>query len=116
VFVFDAIHDQVAPAAVLERICAALAPGGTFVMVEPRASSHLEDNLANPLAPLLYSISTLHCLTVSLAGGGAGLGTAWGEELARSMLAEAGFVDVAVHEAPGDPLNAVFVATRGGRA
>jgi trans-aconitate methyltransferase len=115
VFVFDAIHDQVAPAAVLERICAALAPGGTFVMVEPRASSHLEGNLANPLAPLLYSISTLHCLTVSLAGGGAGLGTAWGEELARSMLAEAGFVDVAVHEAPGDPLNAVFVATRGGR-
>jgi SAM-dependent methyltransferase len=116
VFVFDAIHDQVAPAAVLERICAALAPGGTFVMVEPRASSHLEGNLANPLAPLLYSISTLHCLTVSLAGGGAGLGTAWGEELARSMLAEAGFVDVAVHEAPGDPLNAVFVATKGGRA
>jgi SAM-dependent methyltransferase len=116
VFVFDAIHDQVAPAAVLERICAALAPGGTFVMVEPRASSHLEGNLANPLAPLLYSVSTLHCLTVSLAGGGAGLGTAWGEELARSMLAEAGFVDVAVHEAPGDPLNAVFVATKGGRA
>jgi SAM-dependent methyltransferase len=112
VFVFDAIHDQVAPAAVLERIDAALAPGGTFVMVEPRASSDLAGNLDNPVAPLLYSVSTLHCLTVSLAGGGAGLGAAWGEELARSMLADAGFVDVAVHEAPGDPLNAVFVATR----
>jgi SAM-dependent methyltransferase len=112
VFVFDAIHDQVAPAAVLERIYAALASGGTFVMVEPRASSHLAGNLGNPVAPLLYAVSTLHCLTVSLAGGGAGLGTAWGEELARSMLADAGFVDVAVHEAPGDPLNAVFVATR----
>ena len=39
---------------------------------------------ANPLAPMLYSVSTLHCLTVSLADGGAGLGTAWGEQLARS--------------------------------
>jgi SAM-dependent methyltransferase len=112
VFVFDAVHDQVAPAAVLERIHAALAPGGTFVMVEPRTSSDLAGNLGNPVAPPLYSVSTLHCLTVSLAGGGAGLGAAWGEELARSMLADAGFVDVAVHEAPGDPLNAVFVATR----
>ena len=79
VFVFDAIHDQVDPAAVLARIHAALAPGGTFVMVEPRASSDLAGNLANPLAPMLYSTSTLHCLTVSLAGGGAGLGAAWGE-------------------------------------
>lgn len=112
VLVFDAVHDQVAPAAVLERIHAALAPGGTFVMVEPRASSDLAGNLANPLAPLLYSVSTMHCLTVSLAGGGAGLGAAWGEELARSMLADAGFGDVVVHEAPGDPLNAVFVASR----
>ena len=64
------------------------------------------------MAPLLYSVSTLHCLTVSLAGGGAGLGAAWGEELARSMLADAGFGDVVVHEAPGDPLNAVFVASK----
>jgi SAM-dependent methyltransferase len=111
-FVFDAVHDQAAPAAVLERIHDALAPGGTFVMVEPRAATDLAGNLGNPVAPLLYSVSTLHCLTVSLAGGGAGLGAAWGEELARSMLAEAGFAGVAVHEAPGDPLNAVFVATR----
>jgi len=112
VFVFDAIHDQAAPAAVLERIHAALAPGGTFVMVEPRASSNLEDNLGDPMAPMLYAISTLHCMTVSLAEGGAGLGAAWGEQAARAMLAEAGFGEVAVHEAPGDPLNAVFVTSR----
>lgn len=112
VVAFDAIHDQVAPAEVLDRIYEALAPGGLFVMVEPGASSNLEDNLINPLAPLLYSVSTLHCLTVSLAGGGAGLGTAWGEQLARSMLAAAGFGGVVVHEAPGDPLNAVFVAAK----
>jgi SAM-dependent methyltransferase len=114
VFVFDAIHDQVDPVAVLERIHDALVPGGTFVMVEPRAASNLADNLANPLAPFLYGVSTLHCLTVSLAGGGAGLGTVWGEQRARAMLAAAGFGEVAVHEAPGDPLNAVFVTTRPG--
>ena len=112
VFVFDAIHDQVDPAAVLARIHAALVPGGTFVMVEPRASSNLEDNLGNPFAPMLYATSTLHRMTVSLASGGAGLGAVWGEQAARAMLAEAGFGEVTVHEAPGDPLNAVFVTSK----
>jgi SAM-dependent methyltransferase len=112
VFVFDAIHDQVAPAEVLDRIYEALAPGGLFVMVEPRASSNLEDNLDNPLAPFLYGVSTLHCMTVSLADGGAGLGTVWGEQQARRMLDDAGFGDVGVYEAPGDPINAVFVTRK----
>jgi SAM-dependent methyltransferase len=112
VFVFDAIHDQVDPVGVLDRIHAALRPGGTFLMKEPRVSSNLEDNVGNPFAPLLYSVSTLHCLTVSLAHGGAGLGTAFGEQVARRLLAEAGFVDLAVHEAPGDPIDAVYVSRR----
>jgi SAM-dependent methyltransferase len=112
VFVFDAIHDQVDPAGVLERIHDALAPGGSFVMVEPRVSSNLEDNVGNPMAPMLYAVSTLHCMTVSLAHGGAGLGAAWGEQQARALLAEAGFGEVTVYDAPGDPLNAVFVTTR----
>jgi len=62
------------------------------------------------MAPWLYGISTLHCMTVSLAQGGAGLGTVWGEQLARRMLAEAGFVDVAVHDVPDDPFDSVYVA------
>jgi SAM-dependent methyltransferase len=111
-FAFDAIHDQADPAGVLARISDALAPGGIFVMFDIRASSHLERNLENPLAPLLYGVSTLHCMTVSLACGGAGLGTVWGEELAREMLADAGFVDVEVHEAPGDPMDSVYVARK----
>lgn len=109
VFVFNAIHDQAAPDRVLARIRDALVPGGVFVMDEPRVSSTLEDNIGNPMAPFTYAVSTLHCLTVSLAVGGAGLGTAWGEQVARRMLAEAGFGDVVVHDAPGDPGNAVFV-------
>ena len=82
-------------------------------MMDVKAASRLEDNLGNPLAPWLYAVSTLHCLTVSLAYGGAGLGTVWGEELARTMLADAGFGDVAVHEVPEDPMDSLYVARRG---
>jgi SAM-dependent methyltransferase len=112
VFVFDAIHDQADPSGVLERIHAALAPGGVFVMKEPRLSSNLEDNVGNPFAPMTYAVSTLHCMTISLAEGGAGLGTAFGEQLARRMLADAGFTDVTVHVGPGDTRSGVLVSTR----
>jgi hypothetical protein len=83
-------------------------------MVDIKASSALEDNLGNPLAPWIYAVSTLHCLTVSLAHDGAGLGTAWGEQLAREMLTTAGFVDLEVKEAPGDPFNNLYVARKPG--
>jgi SAM-dependent methyltransferase len=112
VFVFDAIHDQVDPTGVLGRIHAALRAGGTFVMTEPAGADDLEENLGNPMAPILYATSTLHCLTVSLAHGGAGIGTVFGERLARRMLADAGFAGVERHPAPGDPMNAVYVTTK----
>jgi ubiquinone/menaquinone biosynthesis C-methylase UbiE len=107
---FDVIHDQADPAGVLRRVHRALVPGGVFLMMDIKASSHLEDNVDNPLAPFLYGVSTLHCMTVSLARGGVGLGTVWGEQLARDMLAEAGFVDVSVNDVPDDPLNQVYVS------
>ena len=113
-FAFDAIHDQADPAGVLARVFQALVPGGVFVMFDVRASSHLERNIENPMAPWLYAVSTLHCMPVSLAAGGAGLGTVWGEELALEMLADAGFVDLEVHEVPGDPLDSVYVARKPG--
>jgi SAM-dependent methyltransferase len=108
---FDAIHDQRAPAAVLRSAATALAPDGIYLMVEPRASSNLEDNLGNPVGPWLYGVSVLHCMTVSLAEGGAGLGTAWGEQTARRFLAEAGFTAVETVEAPG-PQNTIYVCRR----
>jgi hypothetical protein len=51
-------------------------------------------------------------MTISLAEGGAGLGTAFGEQLARRMLADAGFTNATVHETPGDPRSGVFASTR----
>ena len=111
---FDAIHDQVDPARVLAGVHEALRPGGWFLMFDVRAASALEDNMGNPFAAWLYGISTLHCLTVSLAGGGAGLGTMWGEEVALRMLAEAGFVHLTVHEVPDDPTDSLYVARKAG--
>jgi 2-polyprenyl-3-methyl-5-hydroxy-6-metoxy-1,4-benzoquinol methylase len=87
---FDVIHDLADPLAGLRRIRDALAAAGAFLMMEPNASSHLEDNLT-PRGAMLYGTSTLHCLTQSLAQGGAGLGAAWGKERAGEMAEEAGF-------------------------
>jgi SAM-dependent methyltransferase len=111
---FDVIHDQARPAEVLARVSRALAPGGTFYMFDIRASSRLEENIPNPMAPYMYSVSVLHCMQVSLAYDGAGLGTCWGEQLARRMLADAGFRSVQTFVPPLDPINLLYL-TRNSR-
>lgn len=112
VTVFDAIHDQAQPARVLEGIARSLRPGGTFLCVDIAGSSNVEENLDHPLAPALYSISTFHCMTVSLALDGAGLGTMWGEQLANRMLREAGFTQIETKKIPEDIFNVYYVASR----
>lgn len=107
---FDAIHDQAQPRRVLGGIARALRPDGHYLMVEPGASSRLEENLDHPLGPFLYAISTLHCMTVSLALDGEGLGTVWGEQKARELLKEAGFAEPQLHRIEGDIINHYFVA------
>lgn len=109
---FDVIHDQKAPAAVLNAVYDSLKPGGTFLMQDIRASSDVEKNLDHPVGPFLYAISTMHCMTVSLAQGGDGLGTVWGEELALRMLNEAGFRDVRVERLDHDILNNFYITTK----
>jgi SAM-dependent methyltransferase len=111
ILAFDSIHDQARPEIVLWAIAEALAPDGIFFMVEHRSSNDLADNLHNPFAPMYYSVSTLHCLTVSLAEGGAGLGAMWGEQDACRMLAGAGFRDVEVVPSPR-PQNVIFVCRK----
>jgi ubiquinone/menaquinone biosynthesis C-methylase UbiE len=110
---FDAIHDQADPAAVLKGIAAALKEDGVYLMQDIAGSSHLHNNLDHPIAPLLYTVSTMHCMTVSLAQGGEGLGTMWGEEKAREMLEEAGFKKVKVKQLPHDIFNNYFIITKG---
>ncbi|MEE3062766.1 MAG: class I SAM-dependent methyltransferase [Actinomycetota bacterium] len=110
--VFDAIHDQAQPARVLENIQRALRPGGVLLMADIKASSRLEENVDVPMSTYLYTVSLMHCMTVSLALGGAGLGTVWGTQLATSMLVDAGFDDVRVLEIDSDPINNYYIATK----
>jgi 2-polyprenyl-3-methyl-5-hydroxy-6-metoxy-1,4-benzoquinol methylase len=111
---FDAVHDQAEPAEVLRRVAAALRPDGVFLMVDVAASGSLADNLEHTLGPFLYTVSCLHCMTVSLARGGAGLGAMWGHEKARRMLADAGFARVDVARVEGDLFNNYYVARKAG--
>jgi 2-polyprenyl-3-methyl-5-hydroxy-6-metoxy-1,4-benzoquinol methylase len=110
--VFDAIHDQAQPARVLENIYRALRPGGVLLMADIKASSRLEDNVDVPMSTYLYATSLMHCMTVSLALDGAGLGAVWGTQLATSMLGDAGFDDVRVVEVESDPINNYYIARK----
>ena len=111
--VFDAIHDQAQPAIVLKGIADSLRPDGVFLCVDIAGSSHVEDNMEHPLAPLLYSVSTFHCMTVSLALDGAGLGTMWGEQKANEMFDDAGFTNVETKKLPEDIFNVYYVCRKG---
>ncbi|WP_369184679.1 class I SAM-dependent methyltransferase [Streptomyces sp. Y1] len=113
---FDVIHDLARPTRTLAAIAGALRPDGVFLMGDVAASSRLEENVDHPLAPALYTFSTFYCMTVSLGEGGEGLGTVWGEQTARRMLAEAGFGSVDVEQVEGDVLNLYYVARPDGAA
>jgi len=106
---FDAVHDQARPLAMLKGIRRTLQPDGVYLMQDIQGSSHVHENIDHPGGPLLYMISCMHCMTVSLAQGGDGLGAMWGEQKARELLAEAGFGSVDVHLLGHDPFNAYFV-------
>jgi 2-polyprenyl-3-methyl-5-hydroxy-6-metoxy-1,4-benzoquinol methylase len=110
---FDAVHDQADPAAVLRGIAAALRDDGVYLMQDIAGSSHLHNNLDHPLGPFMYTVSTMHCMTVSIAQGGEGLGAMWGEEKAKEMLKEAGLGEVEVERLPHDIANSYFVARKG---
>ena len=96
----------------LNQVYNAIKPGGTFLMQDIRASSYVESNMDHPVGPFLYAISTMNCMTVSLAQGGQGLGTVWGEELAVRMLNDSGFTDVRIETLEHDILNNYYIMKR----
>jgi SAM-dependent methyltransferase len=107
--IFDAVHDQAFPDKMLKSVYDALKPGGDLLCVDVAASSDLAGNMDNPMAPGLYAISTLHCMTVSLAYGGVGLGTVWGEQKALEMFTQAGFKGISINRIEGDVFNNYYV-------
>lgn len=106
---FDAIHDQAKPLAVLKGINRTLKPGGTYLMQDIHSTSHVNTNMDHPLGPTLYTVSTMHCMSVSLAQGGEGLGTMWGREKAQELLQEAEFENIEIHRLEHDIQNDYYV-------
>jgi 2-polyprenyl-3-methyl-5-hydroxy-6-metoxy-1,4-benzoquinol methylase len=112
---FDAIHDQKHPASVLAGIASALRHDGWFLMQDIAGSSHHHQDREHPIGAFLYTISCIHCMSVSLAQGGDGLGAMWGRERALAMLDGAGFGAVQVHSLDHDFQNFFYVARASGQ-
>ncbi|MBV8771304.1 MAG: methyltransferase domain-containing protein [Deltaproteobacteria bacterium] len=87
---FDVVHDAVDPVGLMAAIRRSLKDDGTYLVQEVNVSDKVEENM-KPLGKMVYSVSTLYCMTTSLAHGGAGIGTAMGERKARELASAAGF-------------------------
>jgi|GEM_PF-4936911 len=90
-----------------------LTDDGVYLAEDTRAHSHHHENVDHPLGGFLSALSVMHCMTVSLAQGGEGLGTMWGREKALEYMQAAGFADVQVHELAHDLQNDYFVCRPG---
>lgn len=109
---FDAIHDQGKPLNVLRGIRRALKSDGVYLMQDISGTSYVHKDIDHPIGTLLYTISCMHCMTVSLAQGGEGLGAMWGEETTRAYLKDAGFQSVTTNRLAHDIQNNWYVVTR----
>jgi len=103
---FDCLHDMGDPVGAARHVRSTLAKDGTWMLVEPFAHDHTEDNL-NPLGRVFYSVSTLVCTQASLAQEvGLALGAQAGEKRLRDVLSEAGFSRI--RRATETPFNIVL--------
>jgi 2-polyprenyl-3-methyl-5-hydroxy-6-metoxy-1,4-benzoquinol methylase len=109
---FDAIHDQARPLNVLKGIHRTLKADGVYLMQDISGTSHVHEDIQHPIGTFLYTISCMHCMTVSLAQGGEGLGAMWGEERTREYLQKAGFRSVTTHRLAHDIQNNWYVVTK----
>ncbi|WP_246343550.1 class I SAM-dependent methyltransferase [Adhaeribacter radiodurans] len=106
---FDSIHDQGQPLLVLQGIYRALKKDGIYLMQDINGTSHLEEDKKHPLGTYLYTVSCMHCMTVSLAQNGEGLGAMWGEALTKDYLNRAGFTKIKTNQLAHDIINNWYV-------
>ncbi|HLF45719.1 MAG TPA: class I SAM-dependent methyltransferase [Chitinophagaceae bacterium] len=109
---FDAIHDQGKPLHVLKGIYRALKTDGIYLMQDISGTGRLEEDIKHPIGTFLYTISCMHCMTVSLAQGGEGLGAMWGEKKTREYLLNAGFSSIQTNKLSHDIQNNWYVVTK----
>jgi ubiquinone/menaquinone biosynthesis C-methylase UbiE len=106
---FDAVHDQAHPQDMVDGIYRSLEPGGYWLCADIRASSHVGENLDHPMGTFMYAVSCQHCMSVSLAYDGEGLGAMWGVHKAKEIFATAGFAEIDVESLDFDPINNYYV-------
>ncbi len=105
---FDCLHDMGDPAGAAAHVRSALAPDGTWMVVEPFAHDRLADNL-NPVGRIYYAASTMICTPASLSQEvGLGLGAQAGELRLRQVIAQGGFTRF--RRATETPFNLVLEA------
>ncbi|QUH03771.1 methyltransferase domain-containing protein [Saccharopolyspora erythraea] len=106
VTMFDCLHDMGDPLGAARQVRRALAPDGTWLLVEPNAADDVEDNF-NPVGRLYYSGSTFLCVPNALSQpGGYALGAQAGESATRRVAADAGFTRF--RRATQTPFNLVY--------
>jgi SAM-dependent methyltransferase len=110
VTMFDCLHDMGDPAGAARHVRETLAPGGTWMIVEPAAGDRVEDNL-NPVGRAYYGFSTLLCTPASLSQDvGLALGAQAGEARIRDVVISGGLSRF--RRATETPFNLVFEARR----
>ncbi len=108
VAVFDCLHDMGDPVGASKHVRDSLAPGGTWLIVEPFANDRVEDNL-NPVGRVFYSASTCICTPASRSQEvGLCLGAQAGEARLRQVVKQGGFAHF--RRAAQTPFNLVFEA------
>ena len=106
VALFDCLHDMGDPVGAAKHVRETLAPGGTWMLVEPFADDAVDKNL-NPVGRIFYSVSTLVCTQASLSQEvGTALGAQAGEGRLRDVATKAGFRHF--RRATETPFNLVF--------
>jgi len=86
---FDCLHDMEDPVGAARWARQAIAPGGNWMVVEPFASDHAEEN-HNAVGRVYYSASTMLCVPHSLAHRGPALGAQAGEARLRDVIVKGG--------------------------
>jgi SAM-dependent methyltransferase len=104
--IFDALHDMGHPLGAARHIHDALTPDGTWLLVEPMAGEHLDDNV-NPVGRIFYSASTVICTPAAQSQeGGYALGAQTSEATLGEIVAEAGFTRF--RRATETPFNRIY--------
>ncbi len=108
VTMFDCLHDMGDPVGAARHVRQALAPDGTWMIVEPKAGDRVEDNF-NPVGRAYYGFSTLLCTPASLSQDvGLALGAQAGEARIREVVTAGGFTRF--RRVAETPFNLVFEA------